>query len=85
MESNNGSKPAIKSVTFFNNGTTMVFDVNGDQVPELQEAWLCLWLKHAESLGYNPIECKDIQLPHGRYAQPFRTSEGNFNWSIVDF
>lgn len=75
----------IKSVTFFPNGNSMVFDEQGNQIPELQEAWIILWLKHAESLGYDPTECKDIQLPHGRFAQPFKTSEGNFNWQTVDF
>jgi hypothetical protein len=74
----------IKSVTFFPNGNTAVFDDAGNQMPELQEAWIRLWAEHAKNLGHDVTEIEDIMLPNEKYARFFKIEDG-VNWAINDF
>ncbi len=73
----------IKSVMFFSNGNTAVFDTRGEQIGELQESWM---LKFIEALPKEYIESYeqlDILLPHGKKAKLFKI-EGGFNWDILE-
>ena len=72
----------IKSVMFLPAGGTAVFDDGGQQMPELQESWLLLWAKHAESLGYDVTEIKEILLPSGMSARLIKTEDG-YNWRLL--
>ena len=72
----------IKSIYFFPNGNTAVFDEHGQQVPELQDSWLLTildWLqKNGGEFEFDQIE---IRLPSGSKAKPFRV-EGGWNWNV---
>lgn len=76
-------KSTICSVTFFHNGQNMCFDSNGNQIPELQEPWIILWAKLAESYGYDITQIKDIMVPNGSYVKFFKTESG-YNWATSD-
>jgi len=73
----------IKTVYFFANGNTLVFDQLGQQIPQVQESWL---LKYLEWLNLQPemigttLEDLEIIIPGGT-AKVFKTSQG-YNWKI---
>ena len=67
-------------VIFFPNGNTACF-INGEQVPELQESWIVLFIKHLEKNNYNPMDFV-IKIPCGE-CKPFKTEEGLWNWDII--
>lgn len=66
----------IKTVMLFGAGQIAVFDSEGNQVPELQESGLRLWMKHAESLGYS-LEGVTIETAQGNFV-PVK-DEGGWN------
>ena len=68
-----------KQVVFFSNGTTMFFDGHGQQVPELQEAWLGLALRYLQQQGVD-ITNLAVEMPGGHIARPFFTTGGHLNW-----
>ena len=47
-------KPKIKNVLLMDGGSIAVFDVNGQQIAELQRSLLSDWCDKAVALGYNP-------------------------------
>ena len=63
-------------VLFFPNGNTVVLE-NNEQIPELQESWLLLFITFLESKGVDPTKVS-YRLPQGR-AEVFRTPEG-YSW-----
>ena len=71
----------IKSVYFFPNGNTIVFNEKGEQVPFLQVAWIELWAQHAAANGYDPTEIEKVVLPNKKMATFFKVKEG-YNWNI---
>jgi len=77
-------KDKIKSVFFFPNGNTACFNEKGEQVAELQESWFLMWVKYAESLGYNTSDLKEIRLPSGNAELLTFHDEGKkvFNWKL---
>jgi len=74
-------KTDIKSIIFFVNGNTAVFDKGGKQVPELQVPWLTKFLRDLQLDGYWIWDI-DITLPNNRKAEVFNTTEG-ISWNIV--
>lgn len=54
--------PTPKSVLFLSSGLVAAYDENGQQIPELQKAWMKLWLEHCERLGVDPREIKSIEV-----------------------
>lgn len=70
-----------KTVIFFWNGNTAVFDSSGRQIPELQEPWLIKFVEFLESNGVDPLQCQ-FELPGGDAAQLIRTSTGGWNWEV---
>lgn len=71
----------IKSVFFFKNGNTAVFDDKGQQVETLQEAWLIVYLHYLKSKGAD-ISGIHFSMPDGKRAEIFTNSEGEYNWRI---
>ena len=69
-------------VMLFPNGVTAVFDGN-NQVPELQESWIRLYLNFLQSKGVDPTKCK-FYLPTGMTAEVAENNEGGFSWSILN-
>ena len=70
-------------VFFFPDGVTAVMDVNTrEQVPELQESWLRLFVNFLQAKGIDPTECI-LTMPNGRKAVIFRLNDVNeYNWRI---
>lgn len=44
----------IKNIMFMANGNTAAFDHDGQQVPQLQESWLRLYVRFLEQQGVDP-------------------------------
>ena len=70
----------IHSVFFFGNGNTAVCNEIGNQVPELQESYLLLFVSKLEAAGFDPT-LPVYHLPAGD-AKVVRTSEG-YNWQFI--
>ncbi|MBU2249822.1 MAG: hypothetical protein KKD77_23950 [Gammaproteobacteria bacterium] len=68
----------MKNVYLFSGGNTVVTDEK-EQIPELQESWLLLYVKFLESKGENPLEFT-YHLPTMNNVEVFKTSEGDYNW-----
>mgnify|MGYP001608949124 CR=1 FL=1 len=71
----------LSKVFLLPNGTVVMFDVDGQQVPDLQEPYILDVVARIEKAGYDPLTPK-YRLPSG-VATLFRTESG-FNWSISD-
>lgn len=72
----------IKSVFFFRNGNAAVFDEHGAQIPNVQEAWLIVFLKYLLSKHvFDPAQLL-ITLPDGKRAELFQTPNGEWNWEV---
>ncbi len=69
-----------KDIMFFPNGNTCVFDETGEQIAELQQSWLLLFVKFLEEKGINP-DGKIVEMPNGRKAKIFKTDNG-YNWTF---
>lgn len=68
-----------KEVLFFPNGNTAVFDEDDQQIPELQESWLRVFVEFLESKSVDPLKCR-FQMPGRAIARLFKTEEGRWNW-----
>lgn len=66
---------------FMRNGNTAFFK-NGQQVPELQKAWIILYFEFLEKHKINPLEVK-FQFPDGSRAKAFKTSTNGYNWNLL--
>lgn len=78
-------KDKITSVYFFPSGNTACFNSKGEQVGELQESWFLMWVKHAESLGYDVSNLNEIHLPSGMAKLlKFNNEDGTefYNWQM---
>ncbi len=69
-----------KDIFFFPNGNTCVCDENGEQIGELQQSWLLLFVKFLEEKGINP-DSRIVEMPNGRKAKIFKTGDG-YNWDF---
>lgn len=56
-------------------GQIGVFDSHDEQIPELQEAPILLWAKHAEQLGYE-VDGLKVELPDRRMITLRRLESG---------
>jgi len=75
----------VESITLFSNGNTAVFDINGEQIPELQKGWLNIWLEWLENKGINPMKISEIRtVVNGKNCllKPFKTENG-WNCKII--
>jgi len=70
----------IKSVVFFPNGNSIVFDKDGEQISELQKSWFRLFIKHLDKHKAD-YENAEILMPDGRKANIINF-EGGWNWEI---
>lgn len=68
----------MRTVFFFPDGQTAVTD-GREQIPELQQSWLILFLEFLESKGEDPM-AYEFKLPSGQTARAFKTDSG-YNWS----
>lgn len=69
------------NVYHFSNGNTVIFDDNGEQMPELQESWFKIFLDSLESKGIDPTTMNFI-MPRGEIVEPFKT-EHDWNWKLM--
>lgn len=67
-------------VMFFNNGNTMVFDNQGQQVEECQEPWLRLYADFLASKDIDPTKVS-FEMPNGRSVKVIKTDIG-YNWVL---
>jgi len=68
----------IKSIMFFQNGNTAVFDKNGEQVPELQKGWLLMFIEFLQSKNIKVENIDEIILPTGgkvKYLKKYHNYE----------
>ena len=69
-------------VTFFDNGNTIVFGDNGEQMPELQQPWFLKFLEFLEQHPLNlDIEKISFETQNGFKFKPFRIENG-WNWEV---
>ncbi len=71
-----------RTVLFFSNGNSAVFDADDRQMPELQEPWILLFAKFLESKGVDPLSV-EYKLQGERTAVLFKTSDGSLSWRIL--
>jgi hypothetical protein len=64
----------------FNNGNTGFFDYKGEQVAELQQSWLLMYVNFLKEKGIDPTKI-DIELPCGK-VKIFEIP-GGYNWQIL--
>ena len=78
------SKEPTHILFVFATGQTCAF-VNDEQVPKLNEPWILLWARHAQSLGYDPtlfeIQFQDHKFRKGRIDV---CEDGTLNWSVEE-
>jgi len=72
------SPATVKSVLFFSNGNTAVFDRAGGQVPELQLPWIISFAHFLLSAGVDPASL-DITMPGGKPCNMIRVGDG-YSW-----
>jgi len=60
-----------RAIYFFPNGCTAVFDANGQQIGELQEAWFRIFINFLKEKGITgeEIEKMEIKMPDGRMTK----------------
>lgn len=78
---------SVKSAFIFPDGPVMVFDSQGQQMPELQQDFIVLLLEFWEGKGYHPNEFGEINVQHagkGYRLIPYKT-EGKWNYEIVEY
>lgn len=75
----------VKTVMFFSNGNTAVFDAEGNQIPSLQNSWLLLFMKFLQSNSTEPIDFDktEIVLPDIHCARVFKLENGEMNWEVL--
>lgn len=77
----------LKTLMFFENGCLACFDDKGQQVPELQDAYITLWIQKAQSIGFNVDDLQEIIMPDGRQVKliKFQYDDGTtgYNWKHV--
>ena len=71
----------MKTVMFFNNGNTAVFDEHGKPVPELQESWLTFYVQFLRSMEIDPLDCI-FELQGSGKARIFETAHG-YSWEFL--
>ena len=74
----------MKKIYFFRNGNTLVYagQKDSDQIPELQESWILLYLEFLVSKGYDPEEFK-FMFPDGKEGRFFKLDDESYNWEIT--
>ncbi len=70
----------VKTVLFFHNGNTAVFDRHGEQIPELQKSWFLMFVRFLKENGIDPLGL-EFRLPNNSTAELFEIPDG-YNWSI---
>lgn len=73
---------------FFDNGNTAVFNEQGEQIPELQQPWIRIFMRWLQSEGVEPGELKNITMPGGKRAEwhlgdHYGEGSGEGGWSIT--
>lgn len=66
-------------VMFFPNGNTVAFR-DGQQVPDLNESWLLLYVGLLVAAGIDPTEV-EFTMPNASHATVFEI-EGGYNWEF---
>ena len=72
----------IKSVMFFRNGNSAIFDEHGEQDTRLQEPWILVYVDYLKNKGVD-VDNLDISMPDGRRAMIDKMPDGNYNWRII--
>lgn len=72
-------KDAPKTVIYFAAGQIAAFDAQGQQISELQEPPILLWVKHAAALGYD-MDGIMVESEAGM-LRIFKTVDG-WNWEV---
>lgn len=77
--------PETMEIFCFPNGTYAVTGSAGQQMTELQGAWLRMIAERIQSAGHNPCDAT-IHLPDGKTAKFFEyevDGEKGINWRIL--
>lgn len=75
----------IENVYMFANGMMAVFDKDGQQISELQEALPTMWAEKAKELGYE-INGLIVNCPDGRKVKLFEwefDGEKKINFEVI--
>ena len=72
----------IKSVMFFRNGNTAIFDEHGQQDTHLQEPWILVYMDYLRRHGVE-TEGLDISMPDGRRAIIDKMTDDNYTWRVT--
>ena len=67
-----------KTIMFFENGNTAVFDDAGEQIGKLQKSWLRVFIEWLEDQHVDGSMC-EIIMPDGREIEIIEHEEG-WNW-----
>lgn len=73
------AKKSQKRFFHWENGMTMVFDGNGEQLPELQIPWFRIYLEWLESKGVEPSEIQ-FNLPDRHAYRAKKMADGYYVW-----
>ncbi len=77
-----GAKKTIEKdikITFYQTGSTVCLDKNGEQIAELQVSWILKFVEFLCEKGINPEEV-DFELPCGK-ASVFKVGN-DYNWQF---
>jgi hypothetical protein len=77
-----GGTMRVKTIFFFASGNTAVCGSDGEQIPELQAAWLLTAIENMRSRGGEIDDETKICLPGGGQARLFKTDSG-WNWRVI--
>jgi hypothetical protein len=75
-------KPRPALLYMAGNGMVVCSDKAGQQIGELQKSFIQLWTEHAVRMGYDPMDLKEIELPHCR-VKLIKLEDGTFNWQHI--
>ena len=70
----------VTDIIFHDNGNTMAFDIQGNQIPERQMSWLKLYALWLQEQGADPFQVTFI-LPGFKRARLIPQGR-DFNWEI---
>ncbi len=70
-----------KTVMFFAQGNTAVFDSAGEQIAELQVPWILEWVKSLPD-DVDPLEII-FDMPSTAKVRLFKKEDGDYNWEYA--
>ena len=70
----------MKKIVFYHNGTTGMFNENGEQAggKDVNVPWLALYFQHLKSLGLNPSDF-EFHMPDGNSKATYVPEYDNYS------